>query len=258
MKPVALFTIADSKHKDILAMFVNSLRKFHTEEELPLIVIGDDEIKKYNDPNFFYRATPIIANELLSEYELVIKADCDQIVMGRLDHIYKDDFDWDVATVLNINRIDPSMYGNVTCCNIPPQQYYNCGLVAMKSKRFVQHWLNLCYSEHFGRFQFREQDLLNILCHFGEYQVKCLDRADAFKEQTWNGLVAKGEGVHMYLDDKGRVILPRGEDGYPDRNVIVKLYHFAGGNNEAKMNYRTHFNEDMIKYIAYLVSEEKK
>jgi hypothetical protein len=52
----------------------------------------------------------------------------------------------------------------------------------------------------------------------------------------------------------GRVVLPKGKDGYPNRDVVVKMYHFAGGSNEPK-NFRLHFNEDIIKHIEYLVGD---
>lgn len=255
-EPVVLFTVADNKNMPAAQMFINSVRKFHTEAELPIVIVGEEDVKEFNDPHFFYRATPIIGERLLNMYDLVLKADCDQICFGDLNHIIHDKFSWDVGTVLNINRVDPQMYGLVSCYTIPPQEYYNCGFVAMRNPDFVSHWKKLCFSPDFLKQRFREQDLLNIICRFGEYTVKCLDHYDSFSgHQTWNGLVAKGEGLNMKMKD-GRVLLPQGKDNYPDRDVIVKLYHFAGGNNEAKMNYRTHFNEDMINYIDWLVSPE--
>lgn len=260
-KKVVLFTVADNNNLKYFEMFKNSLRKFHTEEELPLILIGEEQIKQYKDREFFYRATPLIASKLLDEYELVIKADCDQIVMGDLNHIINVWDDYDVGTVLNINKVDPLSYGYIEVGTIYPQIYYNCGLVAMRNKDFVEDWKALCLSDHFYRMPMREQGFLNILAHYGSitgrYNVRCLDRYDPVRKiGTWNGLVAKGEGMRMKLTREG-VVLPRGEDGYPDRDTLIKLYHFAGGNSEVKMNYRTHFPEEIIEYIDWLVSDSK-
>ncbi len=238
-------------------MLINSIRKFHSEEELPIIVYGQEQLEKISDPNKFYKATPLFGRELIDDYDLVLKLDSDQIITGPLNHILDID-DYDVGTVLNINRIDPTMYGLVSCFNISPQIYYNCGLVAMRSKRFVDHWFRLCMSDFFNSLQYREQDLLNILCYYGDYKVRCFDRYDpVYKSNRWNGLIAKGEGLKMVLRES-KLILPRGKDSYPDRDVTVCAYHWAGGKNEKKMNYQTSFNEDVIAYFDWLVSDSKE
>lgn len=238
-------------------MLVNSIRKFHSEEELPIIIYGQEDLVKITDPHKFYRATPLFGKELVKEYDLVLKLDSDQIITGSLNHILDVD-DYDVGTVLNINRVDPPLYGFVHCFNIAPQIYYNCGLVAMRSEAFVNHWYKLCMSDFFFQFQYREQDLLNIMCYFGDYKVRCFDRYDpAHRANFWNGLIAKGEGLRMILKD-GQLVLPKGPDNYPDRNVIVKSYHWAGGANEKKMHYRTLFTEPVIEYFGWLVSDSKE
>lgn len=256
MKPRVMFTIADVKNMPMAIKLRNNIRKFHSEEELPFIIIDEEKINSYKDPAFFYRATPIIAAELIKEYELVIKMDADQIVFSPLNHIWEHD-DYKVGTVLNINRVDPARFGFVTTSVIDPAEYYNCGLVAIKSERFIKHWLDLCYSKYFDRLQYREQDLLNIICHFGDYEVKCFDRYDQINNvSAWWGLVAKGETMKMVKYDKG-VFLPRGQDGYPDRDTDIKVFHYAGGGNEIK-NYRIIFNEEIISYIDWLQGEDEK
>ena len=253
------FTIADRSNEKYLKMFVNSLRKWHTEEELPLVVIDqariDKELRK--DPAFFYRSAPKIARELFKNYDLVLKFDCDQLITGKLDHIlYKWD-DYEVGTVLNINRVDPPIYGFVNFGTIAPNEYYNNGLVALRSERFIENWWKLCNSVHFDRMPMREQGFLNVLCHYGDYKVRCFDRFDPLHRiSTWNGLIAKGEGLRMKIVDN-ELILPKGENNYPDMDVVVKAYHWAGGANPNKMNYRTEFNEDVIKWLDWLVSDGK-
>jgi len=253
-KPLIAFTVADEKNMPMARKFLNNIRKFHTELELPFVIVDNEKIGSYNDPKFFYRATPLIASEFIKDYELVIKLDCDQIAFSPLNHLWEHT-DYDVGTVLNINRVDPARYGFVTTSVIDPAEYYNCGLVAMRSEEFIRHWLSTCYSNYFDRLQYREQDLLNIICHFGNYNVRCFDRFDPFSNTSaWWGLVSKGETMKM-VKYKDGVLLPKGQDGYPDRDVDVKLFHWAGGGNEPK-NHRTIFNEEIIDYIDWLQSDE--
>lgn len=254
-KPRVAFTIYDKNNEKYAKMMINSLRKFHSEEELPIICIDQEKLDKIKDPFKFYRMTPFIAKDLIKDYELVIKLDCDQIIMGDLKHIF-DAFDnYDVGTVLNINRVDPPVYGLIGIATVQPNEYYNCGLVAMRSEKFINHWWKLCTSEHFDRMPMREQGFLNILCHYGDYKVRCFDRYDPFHDiQTWNGLIVKGEENKAILKS-GKVVLPRGADNYPDREVVIKAWHTAGGGNEIKLPYHQRFNEDVIEYIDYLVGD---
>lgn len=259
MKSKAIaFTIADHNNLKYARMMRNSLRKFHTEEELPLHIVQKKELNQYlsDDPQFFYRATPVVAQKYINDYDLVLKLDADQIIMGNLNHIIDID-DYDVGTVLNINRVDPQRYGQVDFQGIHATKYYNCGLVAMRSKKFIDHWHKQCYTKKFHTLRYREQDILNAILHYGDYNVRCFDHYDEMRKiYTWNGLVCKGEGLRMEVQD-GEVILPVGPDGYPDKNITIKAYHFAGGKDELKMHYRTTFNEQMVKHLDYLVSDEK-
>lgn len=254
-KPRIAFTIADESNMWMAEKLTNSLRKFHSEEELPLMVISGDDLKARlkKDPAFFYRATPIIARELIDEYETVLKLDADQIITGSLDFVLKSE-GWDIGTVINYNRRDVQIYGAVTVWDIDITKYYNCGLVVMRSKEFINHWYDLCYSWHFNNYQMREQDLLNILCHYNPYKVKCFDYYDKVNDYSaWHGLVAKSEWQDIVLtDDKKLMLYPKG-DNYVSRPTEVKVLHWAGGHGEKKMHYRTRFSEDVVEYLDYLV-----
>lgn len=253
MKPIA-FTIADKNNEKYAKMMANSFKKFHPD--IPIVMFGEEQIAKTRDMHIFYRATPYFARQLMKDgYDMVLKLDADQIILGSLDHIFNTD-DYDVGTVLNINRVDPPKYGVVGVWDIKPQHYYNAGLVAMRSKAFVEHWFNLCYSEHFLNYQYREQDLLNIMTHYGTYNVRCFDIPDAGHNYVaWHGLLSKGEGMRMILKND-TVYLPKDtETKYPPERTAVKVYHFAGGQGAEKMNYRTCFNEEIIAYIDKLVSD---
>ena len=251
-----IFTIADNNNAWMIPLFTNSLRKFHSAEELPLIVYGQEELDKIKDEHKFYRATPMFAKELLKDYDLVIKADVDQLFFGDINHILNSDYG--VGVVYNWNRTDPLIYGEIGLLTVSPQQYYNCGLVAMRDKRFVDNWWNLCNSTHFYGMPMREQGFLNILCHYGDYDVKCFDDYDKMtRHNGWYGLAGKSEWLKSKLVD-GKVIIPKDDDGYPNRDKELHVAHWAGGSNEKKMAYRTAFNEEMISYIDWLVSDTKE
>lgn len=242
MKVIA-FTIADKANERYLEMFKNSLRKWHTEEELPLTVVGQKWLDGIKDPQKFYRMTPMIAKDLIGEYEVVIKFDCDQIVTGKLNHLWEEG-NYDIGCVVNGNPKEPP-YG---VWNIQPYGYMNCGLVVMRDKRFINHWWKLCTSAHFEQYQFREQDLMNIIYYYGDYKVSCLDQAD-----KWHGLVHKGWWQYMKMKD-GELILPKEDRPWPlDADKIIKVIHWAGGNDPNKMNYRTRFQPEVAEWLDKLV-----
>jgi hypothetical protein len=249
-KKVIAFTIADKKNMPYALMMQNSLRKFHTEEEVPLIIYDEATMDQVVQPEKYYLATPLFAKELLKEYDLVIKIDADTIITHDLNHIINDD-SYDVGTVLNWNRTDPQIYGEIGLATILPQEYMNNGFVALRSRAFVEHWWKLCNSVHFPRMPYREQGFLNILYHYGEYKVTCFDFTD-----KWHGLISKGEWNKMILKD-GKLILPQNEDGYPTEDITIIAIHWAGGGNEKKMNYRIHFNDEVVEWFDKLTSQQK-
>lgn len=228
-------------------MFKNSLRKFHSEEEVALLLVGEEEIKKFNDPQFFYRAKPLIASTLMDEYEVVIGADADQIVTGNLAHTWEGDFD--VACVNNSNPREAKMYP-VSVWNIHPLAYLNAGYVVMKSKNFVEHWKQLCLSNHFEAYQMGEQDLLNIMVWYMSYiyDIKLLDSSG-----KWHGLISKGYWPQIKLEGTTKKLVLSKNDEWPiDDDKEIAIIHFAGGNTPDKMNYRIRFQPDVVNYLQTL------
>lgn len=246
-KPLVAFTVADSNNEKYLKMFKNSLRKFHSEEELPLIVVDQAWLNRINDPMKFYRMTPLIARDLIKDYEVVLKFDCDQIVCGKLNHLWENT-SYDLGCVLNGNPKEPPY----SVWDIHPAMYMNCGLVAMASSEFVHHWWSLCSSPHFNSYQFKEQDLMNIIYHYGNYDVTCFDASN-----NWNGLVSKG--WWQFVEKRGEdLILPKGDRMWPvDGDKTIKVIHWAGGQEPNKMNYQIHFSPEVSKYLDYLVGDKK-
>ena len=256
-KPVVAFVIAtDATNQGYAQKMINSLRKFHTEEELPMIVINDSYTNKTGDPEKFYKMTPMVMMDLIKEYDKVIQINADTIVTGSLDYILKKN-DYDVGAVLNFSKLDFVEYGPIGVAQIQPQEYINNGFNVVTSEKFVEHWWKLCHHPHFSRYQYREQDMLNFLYFYGGYKTRCFDEFDPEENYSaWHGLMWKGEGPKMKLVDN-KIILPKSKDDYPNRDVEIKMTHYAGG-NVPKMQYRILFNNDIIKYMDWLVSDSKE
>lgn len=232
---IIAFTIADDTNMPYAEKMLSSLRKFHTEAELPVEVIKGDVLNGAlaRDPMFFYRATPIIAGQLIEKYETVIKLDADQIITSDLNHILEDKDVFDVGTVLNDL---PLRVWDV-------ESYYNCGLVVMKNPDFIKHWHRLCYTNHFNNYQYKEQDILSLLTSdYFNYKTKCYDLGERI-----NGLIAKPFWPKCYMDgDKIMLDTPLGKKQ-------LSVIHFAGGNDPNKGNYKIRFKEDVIKRIDELI-----
>ena len=271
-KPVLFFTCADKNNFTYAVGMLNSLTKFHKDVDILLITDEDDKTKlallpkqvrvealsiyTKDDPNFFYRQKPVVMEAYIDQYDLIVGLDADQIILGSLDYILKTQ-GYDVGTVINWNRVDPQVYGYVQFQGIMPVEYFNCGLVAVRSKKFVHHWKVLCFSPQFGRLQYKEQDLLNVLCYYGNYNVRCFDIPDGVaKYSAWHGLISKGELLTAELKGSD-IIIPKGQGDtpFPPEAMLLKVIHAGGGNQPNKMNFRTWFsNEKIIERIAYLIS----
>src|SRR3972149_6482369 len=143
----AYFCLATKNFDNDFEMLNKSFKKFHKED---IIRFNDESVPK--DAQFFFRATPYFTKKLFDEgYEEVCHLDADQIVLGNLDHIWEGDYD--AAVVLNSPDFPISVWDVGAASKTP---YFNNGLNVFKSKAFVDHWLRLCHSLHFERYQFRE------------------------------------------------------------------------------------------------------
>lgn len=233
MKKRVAFCPADNNNLKFFNQLEKSLRKFHSEEQLPLLRFDNPS----NDPLFWYRATPILARELLKEYETVIKLDADQIICSDISDIWNKTDYFDVGVVMNDPTYPISLWdisGGINALD----RYYNNGLVVLRSKEFVEHWYRLCFSRHFDNYQFREQDLLNLLCSdYFNYKVKWLEEKDFYGEQ------AKPYWAKCRLEEN-RIIFDNHE---------LKVIHFGGGNAPNKGNYRIRFQPKIVKRIEWLI-----
>lgn len=267
-KPIVVYTIADRNNFTYALKMIKSLRYFHdwpvilytneTDPEklklLPKNVTCEDLNRYLTDPAFFYRATPILSEPLLDQYECVLKIDADSIIVGDLSYVLETK-DYDVGTVINWNRFDVQFFPMVELLRIgiAPVEYFNCGFVALRSKKFAHHWMVTCFREQFDRLQYKEQDLLNILCYFGNYNVRCFDHPDVLakkKNIAWWGLIAKGELTRAIVKDK-KVTVPKGlgETPFPPEDEEIKVLHMAGGAGTNKDSWGLICSEDLMKWI---------
>ena len=271
-QPVCVFTVASKTHLQYAIPMLKSLRKFH---DWPVILFTDEmdmtkipEIKNLTvvdvtpylqDKMFFFRQKPIISELLLDEYELVIGMDADQLVLGNLDAIL-DAEDYDVGTVINWNRYDEKFYPLVQGWGIYPAEYFNCGLVAIRSKKFAHHWTVLCHTPQFDRLQYKEQDILNALCDFGNYNVRCFDHAVPNKKiNSWYGMISKGEWCRAIVKD-GEIIVPQGFGltPFPPSDMILRVVHMGGGSEAKKDNWAAFFSPEVMQRINEIICETKK
>lgn len=256
---IATFTCCDERNLPYAKKLIKSFKYFHPDIDFVLFtsaLVGELEGVRIlplgtKDPDIWYKQKPYFADKLFNEgYESVLGMDSDQLVLGKLDYLF-DSVDYDIGTVLNFNPLDFRTYGEITIQGVHgTTEYYNCGLVMMRSHKLVKHWLELCNSKFFKRFKYREQDLLNIIAHFGEYKVKCFDDADDINGYyCWHGLLGSRETLKMKMVGED-VVLPKSDDLFPSRDIIYKVYHAGNGQTGYdKLNYRTLFEEEIVDYI---------
>jgi len=266
-KPIAVYCIADKNNIKYARTMIKSLRYFHKDWDVILYtnetdkslfpegVILKDLGQYLVDQAFFYRATPILAESLLKEYELVIKIDADSLILGDLS-LVKDTTDYDVGTVINWNRFDEKFYPLVQGWGIYPAEYFNCGFVAIRSRQFAHDWRMLCYTPQFDRLQYKEQDLLNALCYFGNFNVRNLDLGNKdLQLNSWYGIIGKGEWTRAIVDDKRRIIVPKGlgDTPFPPTDMEIKVAHMGGGNGAPKDNWANFFSHEAMERIQEIL-----
>lgn len=260
-KPIIAWSFAYSgRSLEYIKKMTNSLRKFHSEEELPLIVYGADVYKTLTDENPLNnkRLAPLITRNLIKEYDTVLHLDADQIITGSLDRLIQMK-DYDAAAPYNFNRVDPKRYGIVKVWDIEPKDYFNIGTFLVRSEEFAEHWWSLCNSYHINNYQYHEQDLFNIVAHYGNYNIKRLDEWDAKENYgAFYGLISKGEGLRMKVVNN-ELILPKADDGYPLHDTVIKIIHFAGGDQSIdKFNYKIFYNEEVNIFLDKLIDGKKE
>lgn len=250
-KPVVMFTVANEAHYPFAKQLEKSLRKFHTEKELPLKIVSGQTLSSYQnqDSKFHLRSTPFLAENLLKEYELVIKIDSQSVITGDLNYVLETK-DYDVATVRDWNRIEvPSHSVN----GLLPIEYFSSNFVAIRSEVFAHLWNVDCDTPQFDRLAGRETDILNILCYYGNFNVRCLDDGDGVaKHQSWYGNISRSFWAYIEID-KDRLYVPK-QEGDRVRKVErdIRILNFKGQMGE-RINYKNKLDQKVQLRIEELI-----
>lgn len=270
-KPACFFTACDTENFKYAIPFFKSMVKFHDPKKIDMLCFTTENRKEelaklpqgitvidltphLQDQMFWFRQKPILSESLLDKYDLVVGFDSDQLIVGDLNYILETT-DYDVGTVINWNRWDEKFYPHVAGWGIFPAEYFNCGLVALRSKKFAHNWLVNCYTPQFDRLQYKEQDILNALCYYGNYNVRCFDHPDPVKKNfAWYGILGKGEWNRAILQNK-KIIVPKGlgNTPFPPTDIEIKVIHMGGGKEAKKDNWAAFFSPEVYTYITTLI-----
>lgn len=236
------YSVADNNYLPYAKMLERSFKRFHPD--IPFIIFGEEDIKRvpYSEP--YYRNKAFFGKELAEKYDLVINIDADSIVVGSLKDVL--DAPYEVGCVLNnaITVPDPLQRPICALDRTNPIFYVNAGFVAARSKRFWQWWDSLNQRHFFQQYQFREQDTLNMIFHYGD--LKCVNFDDS---PDIYGLWLNGYWPQAVLNGD-EIVLPESVLGV---RKPLKVIHFGGGASAQKGNYRTRFKEDVADRIAAIV-----
>jgi len=102
--------------------------------------------------------------------------------------------------------------------------------------------------------QYKEQDILNVMCYYGNWNVRCFDQGDGVaKYYAWHGLIGKQEWARAILKD-GKVIVPQGfgDTPFPPEDMEIKVVHLGGGSGAPKDNWSAYFSAEVMQYINEL------
>lgn len=245
------FTIAlTSLYAGQAKMMMNSFKKYHPDREITCLTYEDVKKLRYKmqDIERVQNAlTPFFLDDLIEKYDCLVRLDADQIITGNLDHVLEGDYD--VAVVQNSNPRELKKL-KVTVWDIDPLDYANCGFVVVKSKKFIRHWFNLCMTDRLWHYQYREQDILNILINYFNYKVKYLDNSN-----KWHGLISKQYWNKIILKDD-KFILPKNEEWPIDEDKEIICLHWAGGTYPGKMHdLKIRFREEVANKLLWLTKD---
>lgn len=225
MKKIAFHTfITDDNIVNLGAIkMIQSFKHFHPDIPLYIFNTKDwvEQCVKNQVPMKF--SSPLMCKLLENEYETIVHIDSDIIVVDRLNEILE--CDYDVAVVRNNSDLGTAGCGNGLSANgmIPVDEYFNCGLYAIKNKNLLNIWIdmNKKYGEQFTHF---EQDIFNIMLRQqNNLKIKFLDH----KNSNVYYANSNSYGVSRHNESWQDVILKDGK--FYLNNKLIKTFHDAGG-----------------------------
>ena len=233
-KPICFFTFASDLYTPLAMKMVNSFKKFHSD--IPMFYYGQGEIDKALEDGFqMGRLAPYFGSKLSKDYEIVVSIESDNIVCDKMLEILEGDYE--VAMGLN-------NYEGLLGYELPEvsrTKYLNTGIVASKSERFWELWKKLNLT-HADRYRFVEQDVVNNMLEFNDFNVKILDKDRVFYSSSirkvWEQMEVRNDKI--YCADR-----------------LVRVIHWAGGNNNKFNWHERKFNPKVCARLDYLTNDAK-
>lgn len=187
--------------------FINSFKRFHPD--IPLVIFRQDIVDKVIDGHEvnWLNAKPMFAKMLTDQYDCVVQMDVDQIVLGRMTEVFKDDYD--IGSVMNFND-----YENVSTEGVTEEMYLQAGCVASRKPEFWDMWMDRSKKDAW-KCRCAENDTMNMTIYENpQWKLKVFD-----KEKDYYGCKSLGREKEFEIKD-GKVMC-RGEQ--------VVVYHAAKG-----------------------------
>jgi len=245
-KPLVFFTsVSDEYYHSYGAdKLVKSAKYFHPD--IPFVVLGTAQVNLIHanlDLN-----PPFLFEHFLDEYKTAVRFDADSMLTGPLDELLGiiREGDFDVIAVRNNN--DFGMAGKdspIVQHNVDVDQYKNTGLIAVKSREFIERWKddNMSYGKY---LPFVCQTTFNSVCRF--FNTKIVDNINTGVYYGTSGLF----GRETHWDSWKKITID--ECGVFHLNgKVVKVIHHAGGFKADKLGFYM-FNAETRKRLIQITS----
>src|SRR3990167_7593510 len=245
MKPYVFYTFVSDNYYTPVGTpgLINSFKYFHPD--IPLVIFRQDIIDTIIDPKKRFmggsvnwlNAKPIFAKILVNHFDCIVNIDADSIVTGKLDEVFKDDYD--IGSVVNFNDFE-----NVSVEGVTEQMYLQAGLIASRKPEFWDIWMARSLKDNW-KYRCAENDTMNLVIYEelvpAGWKLKVFD-----KEKDYYGCKSLNREKEFYLKDDS--LMCRGE--------YVKLYHAAKGpRNMPKFQFdKMDFTPEVATYLKELAS----
>lgn len=287
MKTVAVL-IGDDNTLPWRTKAINSFKFFHPD--IKFIHYSNKEIEdiilKYSlkkvDLNYRF-VGPLIIKEVWEKEnpDLLIKIGHDTLTLGRFNEIL--DKEYDVAAARNdtdlIKNNDERSNRPDIIRDIPNHEWVNADLIAIKSKKFLQEYVDLTLDYAFGKQKALSlfgknydgdcQMSLNVIFRLGNYKNLILDKNGSGviynASGNWTGENDNDRPAclswhpnnwkswkYIYFDGKN-CIMPDLGIGCGDR--VVKCLHHCGGDLKYKLSW-DFFDKNFLPYLRYITGIE--
>ncbi len=230
--PICFFTFASDLYKPYADKMISSFNKFH--HNTPIIFFGQRDIDAAKKEGFeMGLLAPYFGSMLSKEYKTVVSIEADNVVCDVLWEIFESNYD--VAIALNNYKGAPGFF----LPDVPPDIYANTGIVASTSERFWDLWKKM-NTKHASRYRFVEQDVVNNMLAFNDFDLKFLDKDKVFYSSSirkvWDKLELKDGKLYC-------------------AKRLVKVIHWAGGGTVKKFNWRERkFDPAVCDHLDYLTT----